>query len=197
MNKIYSVVKNRAGNMTVASEIAKGAKKGRVVGAIASLSFVLLSNVSYADYVAGTGNNLPDSAVPMYDSPKVIVGENNTYNTPVLNPGDPALALTVVGTGNKLNSNGVQAASQTVVGGYNEVSNFSAVNAILGQNNKVTCVNGDISCSAINDGGSNVLIGSRNNIKATTDDTLNHIGELNYTNGNNIAIGTGDRKSVV
>lgn len=28
MNKIYSVVKNRAGNMTVASEIAKGQKKG-------------------------------------------------------------------------------------------------------------------------------------------------------------------------
>ena len=43
MNKTYSVVKNRNGNMTVASEIAKGAKKGRVVGVVATLLIATLS----------------------------------------------------------------------------------------------------------------------------------------------------------
>ena len=79
MNRIYSVVKNRDGNMTVASEIAKGAKKGRIVGAIASLSFMLLSNVSYADYIVGNGNNAPNTSTTGADLQKVIVGDNNGY----------------------------------------------------------------------------------------------------------------------
>lgn len=79
MNKIYSVVKNRDGNMTVASEIAKGAKKGRVVGAIASLSFVLLSNASYANYKAGTSNVYDPIGAGIGGDPAqyVIVGDKN------------------------------------------------------------------------------------------------------------------------
>ena len=79
MNKIYSVVKNRAGNMTVASEIAKGAKKGRVVGAIASLSFMLLSNASYANYKAGTSNVYDPIGAGIGGDPAqyVIVGDKN------------------------------------------------------------------------------------------------------------------------
>ena len=205
MNRIYSVVKNRDGNMTVASEIAKGAKKGRIVGAIASLSFMLLSNVSYADYIVGNGNNAPNTSTTGADLQKVIVGDNNGY---VPQPAKPPTtlvypnSLTVFGSNNTLNKDYYtgEPNSQTVVGSFNELGAMTAGNTVIGQNNNVTCsAGGLVACETASNltykgdvGGENIVIGDTNNVRATTDGFANMLsanpvnGVSNLSNGNNI-----------
>ncbi|RVU80722.1 hypothetical protein EOL70_30870, partial [Leucothrix sargassi] len=80
MNKTYSVVKNRNGNMTVASEIAKGAKKGRVVGVVATLLIATLSGHNANAASVTTGSFTTTTNTDCYTSPSS--GDGYGFNCP-------------------------------------------------------------------------------------------------------------------
>ncbi|WP_314345474.1 YadA-like family protein [Haemophilus parahaemolyticus] len=203
MNKIYKVVKNQSGKQAVASELAKGKRKGIAISLGAMLISVSLSLYS-SHSLAKTINEGDNNTIANSDDHVIAIGNGNSIsnayratvvgNYQTLSMEKTTLINTnhgnmLIGSDSSVKGNGIQ---NSIIGYGGHINNGTGIN-IIGNNGNVTnsknsTMIGSSSFSKIDESSRVNVIGSGNVDKSTGINLISNNFLSTVSNSSNINV---------